>query len=181
MPIQPAALAQAASPPSFAANRGGLRPSASSAAREAMPSGSVEISAAARELAERDAATGGTPPKAAADSLHRTTLRLPSMERVEALKRHIDGQFPAFLAAHGIASAPSSIGYDGEGQMSLPAGYPEDELLREALKADPDMAGDLASLNSYLTTLADIARGTRFDTGEPVVLRFSPTGDLIRR
>jgi hypothetical protein len=103
------------------------------------------------------------------------------MDRVEALNRHIDSQFPAFLAAHGIVSAPASIGYDEQGQMTLPADYPYADQLEEALKSDPDMEEDLRSFNSYLTTLADLARGTSFDTGEPVVLRFSPEGSLIRR
>lgn len=187
MSILPAALASSAYLSGLASNRGANAPrsSASSAAREAMPSSSVEISAAARELAARDATPGGNPPQAdtaaaVKDSLIHTQLALPSMERVEALKRHIDGQLPAFLAAHGIAYAPSSIRYDGEGQMGLPADYPYAGQLKEALKTDPDMAADLASFNNYLNTLADLARGTSFDTGEPVVLRFSPVGTLIR-
>ncbi|WP_417071250.1 hypothetical protein [Niveibacterium terrae] len=188
MSILPAVLSPGAYLSSLASDRGANTPkaSASSAPREAMPAYTVDISPAARALSAQSAsseASEAPPPggqDASADSLHRTTLRLPSMERVEALKRHIDSQFPAFLAAHGIAFAPASIGYDGEGQMTLPADYPYAGQLEEALKSDPDMEEDLRSFNSYLTTLADIARGTSFDTGEPVVLRFSSAGALIR-
>ncbi|MBP1625590.1 MAG: hypothetical protein H6Q00_65 [Holophagaceae bacterium] len=103
------------------------------------------------------------------------------MERVEALNRHIDSQFSTFLAAHGIPSAPARIRYDEQGNMELPADYPYSGQLEDALKSDPDMGEDLRTFNDYLTTLADIARGTSFDTGEPAVLRFSLDGRLIRR
>lgn len=162
-------------------------PSAATAAQQAKPSYTVDISPAARALSAQAGSSTAVDPQppsaqgASGDSLHRTTLKLPSMDRVEALNRHIDGQLPQFLAAHGIAYAPASIRYDEQGQMKLPDDYPYAGQFEDALKSDPDMDEDLRSMNSYLTTLADIARGTAFDTGEQVGLRFSREGNLIRR
>ena len=81
-------------------------------------------------------------------------LLLPSANNVHALADHLSRKLPAFLAEHGIASAPSRITYDERGNIQLPADYPYANELKQALASDPVMGRELSTLNALASHLA---------------------------
>jgi hypothetical protein len=81
-------------------------------------------------------------------------LLLPSSQNVSALQDHISKVFPDFLSRNNIPEAPSSIQYDGEGKIVLPADYPYADQLKQALTDDPAMAKELSTVNALSSHLA---------------------------
>jgi hypothetical protein len=75
-------------------------------------------------------------------------LLLPSQRNIDALSKHISATLPGFLAENNIPSPPSSITYDNEGQIQLPADYAYATEFKEALAKTPTLARELSTVSA---------------------------------
>ena len=85
-------------------------------------------------------------------------LILPTAANVKALAADVSSKMPAFLAQAGIPSAPASISYDAEGQLTLPADYPYAAQFKAALDSAPAFSHEIAALNGIASQAADLIR-----------------------
>lgn len=89
-------------------------------------------------------------------------LLLPSPNNIAALTRHISEKLPEFLARNNIPSLPSSITYDNEGRIQLPADYPYVSEFKEALASNPAMARELSTVSALTSTLVEMKKSIPF-------------------
>jgi hypothetical protein len=89
-------------------------------------------------------------------------LLLPSQKNIDALTQHISEKFPQFLAQNNIPSPPSSISYDSEGKVQLPADYAYASELKQALADNPTMARELSTVNALTSHLVEMKKSIPF-------------------
>lgn len=89
-------------------------------------------------------------------------LLLPTQKNIDALTSHISATFPQFLAQNNIPFAPSSITYDREGKVQLPADYPYASEFKQALESNPTMARELSTVNALTSHLVEMKKSIPF-------------------
>ncbi|MFA7382615.1 MAG: hypothetical protein WC001_04125 [Desulfurivibrionaceae bacterium] len=89
-------------------------------------------------------------------------LLLPNPKTIDALTRNISENFPQFLAANNIPSAPTSITYDSAGQIQLPADYPYADQFKQALENDPTMERKLRTVSALTSHLVEMRKSIPF-------------------
>jgi hypothetical protein len=90
-------------------------------------------------------------------------LLLPNPKTIDTLTRHIAANFPGFLAENNIPSPPSSITYDNEGKMQLPADYPYAAEFKQALADNPQMDRELRTVNALTSHLVEMKKSIPFN------------------
>ena len=91
-------------------------------------------------------------------------LLLPSEHNINALSQYSEDAFRDLLAENNIPASPSSIEFDGEGKLILPADYPYGPQLRDALDANPGVEKALHTLSALASHYAGIQEGEAFRT-----------------
>ncbi len=89
-------------------------------------------------------------------------LLLPSPNNIKALAKHISSAMPQFLKQNNIPSAPSTITYDTEGKMQLPADYPYAAEFKQALDKNPAMERELRTVNALSSHYAEMLKAAPF-------------------
>lgn len=89
-------------------------------------------------------------------------LLLPSPNNINSLSKHISAAMPQFLSENKIPSAPSSITYDNEGKMQLPADYQYAEQFKQALDKNPAMERELRTVNALTSHYAEMSKSAPF-------------------
>lgn len=89
-------------------------------------------------------------------------LLMPTASNIETLQNHISSVMPDFLSEYGIPEAPSSIQYDMEGKIVLPADYPYSEEFKDALEQEPQLAKQLQTVNALASHYAAMQESLPF-------------------
>jgi hypothetical protein len=89
-------------------------------------------------------------------------LLLPNPRNIDALASHISAALPEFLARNNIPLPPSSITYDNQGQVQLPANYPYATEFKQALASSPTMARELSTVNALTSQLVEMKKSIPF-------------------
>jgi hypothetical protein len=89
-------------------------------------------------------------------------LLLPSADNINALSKHISEAMPKFLGENNIPSPPSSITYDNEGKMQLPADYQYAAQFKQALSSNPAMERELRTANALTSDFVEISKSIPF-------------------
>ena len=89
-------------------------------------------------------------------------LLLPNQRNIDALSRHISATIPQFLAQNDIPYAPSSITYDAEGKIQLPADYPYAMEFKQALKENPTLARELSTVSALTSHRVEMKKSLPF-------------------
>jgi len=90
-------------------------------------------------------------------------LLLPNPKTIDALSSHISATLPGFLAENNIPSPPSSITYDTEGKMQLPADYAYAAEFKQALENNPKMERELRTVNALTSHLVEMKKVAPFN------------------
>jgi hypothetical protein len=89
-------------------------------------------------------------------------LLLPSPNNINALSKHISAAMPQFLSENNIPSPPSSISYDNEGKIQLPADYPSAAQFKQALDKNPAMERELRTVNALTSHYVEMSKSIPF-------------------
>lgn len=89
-------------------------------------------------------------------------LMMPSANNIKALTDHVSARMPDFLARHGIPEAPSSVGYDRNGEPQFPADYPYAKEFKAALADDPVMARSMQSAAALSSVHVEMQKSLPF-------------------
>ncbi|WP_024334758.1 hypothetical protein [Desulfotignum balticum] len=89
-------------------------------------------------------------------------LLLPSKNNIDAIANHISETFTQFLVQNNIPSAPSSITYDNEGKIQLPADYAYASAFKQALANNPTMSRELSTANALTSHYVGMQKSLEF-------------------
>lgn len=89
-------------------------------------------------------------------------LLLPTRDNIDKLTNHISATMPQFLSQNNIPAAPSSISYDNEGQIQLPADYAYASEFKLALANDPTMSKKIRTVNALSSHFAGLQKSLAF-------------------
>lgn len=103
-----------------------------------------------------------TPPSGSGVDLNSVPLLMPSKRNIDAISRHLSAAMPEFLARHGIPTPPSSITYDNQGKIQLPADYPYATQFEQALEKEPAMARALSAVHALTSHWVEIQKSIPF-------------------
>jgi len=96
-------------------------------------------------------------------SFNSVAFLLPSQDNVDAITEHLSQKMPEFLKDNNIPEAPSTITYDTEGQIQLPADYPYATEFKQALEETPAMARELQTVNALASHVNEMNKLTPFN------------------
>lgn len=102
------------------------------------------------------------PPQPGPVDLKSIPLLLPTEHNINTLSKHSEEAFRAFLSENGIPTPPSSIKFDAEGKLVLPADYPFADELSRALDENPGVEKALQTSAALASHYADIMEGAAF-------------------
>lgn len=104
-----------------------------------------------------------TPASSAGSSLSSLPpLLLPNQNNIDALTNHISTVFPQFLAQNNIPAAPSSITYDSNGQIQLPADYAYAAQFKQALTNNPTISRELSAVHALTSHMVEMNKSIPF-------------------
>lgn len=89
-------------------------------------------------------------------------LLLPTQKNIDALTKHISAAFPQFLAQNHIPYPPSSVTYDNQGKIQLPADYPYAAEFKQALDNNPTLARELSAVSALTSHLVEMRKSIPF-------------------
>lgn len=138
-----------------------LSTKASSSATEATASANFDTDAGSKNL-DIDAYFNPTPNADSVSYTHLPPLLLPSPNNINALAKHISAAMPQFLSDNNIPSPPSSISYDNEGKMQLPADYQYAAQFKVALEKNPAMERELRTVNALTSHYVEMSKSIPF-------------------
>ncbi|GHB79548.1 hypothetical protein GCM10008107_31280 [Psychrosphaera saromensis] len=83
---------------------------------------------------------------------------MPSQDNVAALTEHLSQKMPEFLTDNNIPEPPSTIQYDNQGQIQLPADYPYATQFKRALEETPTLARELQTVNALASHVNEMKK-----------------------
>jgi hypothetical protein len=89
-------------------------------------------------------------------------LLLPNRQNVSALSEQIVEKLPRFMQQNDIPALPSSITFDKEGNIELPADYAYKAQFNQVLAANPDIGIELHKVTSLTSHTIEIEQRMPF-------------------
>ena len=89
-------------------------------------------------------------------------LLLPTAHNIDTLSKYSEAKFKDLLQQYNIPSPPSTIEFDGEGKLVMPADYPHAAELRQALEDNPGTENALKTTAALASHYAGIMEGQAF-------------------
>jgi hypothetical protein len=129
------------------------------------------ISQTARDLYADDVAranstsiTNATPAKVKSQRLSAALppLLLPDRQNVAALSEQIVEKLQGFMQQNDIPALPSSITFDKEGKLELPADYAYKAQFNQALAANPDIGIELHKVTALTSHMIEVEQRMPF-------------------